>query len=223
MRTPSAQITTLPRGGRGARPRRRHRRAGGLHAPDPVRRRPRDHPPGPPRPRADPDDAGHPLRPDDRVGLRAQARVLVGRQPRRRLAAPLPRRGRERAGRTPLEIEEHSHAGMANRYAAGASDLPFAIMRGYIGTDLVDAHERQDRSTCPFTGEKLTAVPALRPDVGDRPRPARPTGRATSRCGASRGVQKEAVLARQALARDGRGDRRRARAAARRRRHPAAG
>src|SRR5437660_8170936 len=36
----------------------------------------------------------------------------------------------------PLEIEEHSHAGMANRYSAGASDLPFAVMRGYVGTGL---------------------------------------------------------------------------------------
>nr|MBA3906011.1 CoA transferase subunit A [Pseudonocardiales bacterium] len=27
----------------------------------------------------------------------------------------------------PLEIEEHSHAGMANRYVAGASGLPFAV------------------------------------------------------------------------------------------------
>ena len=36
----------------------------------------------------------------------------------------------------PLEIEEHSHAGMANRYVAGASNLPFAVMRGYVGTDL---------------------------------------------------------------------------------------
>src|ERR1700761_9468328 len=37
----------------------------------------------------------------------------------------------------PVEIEEHSHAGMANRFAAGAADLPFAVMRGYVGTDLV--------------------------------------------------------------------------------------
>src|SRR5690349_3846429 len=36
----------------------------------------------------------------------------------------------------PLEIEEHSHAGMANRYVAGASGLPFAVLRGYAGTDL---------------------------------------------------------------------------------------
>ena len=64
----------------------------------------------------------------------------------------------------PIEIEEHSHAGMANRYAAGAARLPFAVMRGYTGTDLV-AHTRVRPIECPFTGEQLTAVPALRPDV----------------------------------------------------------
>jgi glutaconate CoA-transferase subunit A len=37
----------------------------------------------------------------------------------------------------PLELEEHSHAGMANRYVAGASGVPFAVLRGYVGTDLV--------------------------------------------------------------------------------------
>src|ERR1700750_1275024 len=36
----------------------------------------------------------------------------------------------------PLSIEEHSHAGMANRYVAGASGLPFAVLRGYTGTSL---------------------------------------------------------------------------------------
>ena len=64
----------------------------------------------------------------------------------------------------PVEIEEHSHAGMANRYAAGAADLPCAVMRGYVGTDLV-AHTTVAPITCPFTGERLVAVPALRPDV----------------------------------------------------------
>jgi len=33
----------------------------------------------------------------------------------------------------PLELEEHSHVGMANRYVAGASGLPFAVLRGYVG------------------------------------------------------------------------------------------
>src|SRR6201994_2776819 len=65
----------------------------------------------------------------------------------------------------PLEIEEHSHAGMANRYVAGASGLPFAVLRGYVGTDLMTATPNIRPITCPFTGEVLTAVPALRPDV----------------------------------------------------------
>ncbi|MEG3635857.1 CoA transferase subunit A [Micromonospora palythoicola] len=65
----------------------------------------------------------------------------------------------------PLELEEHSHAGMANRYVAGASGLPFAVLRGYTGTDL-PRHTGNIRSIdCPFTGETLTAVPALNPDV----------------------------------------------------------
>jgi glutaconate CoA-transferase, subunit A len=63
-----------------------------------------------------------------------------------------------------IELEEHSHAGMANRYAAGAARLPFAVMRGYAGTDL-EGITPVKPITCPFTGERLTAVPALRPDV----------------------------------------------------------
>lgn len=63
-----------------------------------------------------------------------------------------------------VEIEEHSHAGMANRYAAGAADMPCAVMRGYVGTDLM-ARTTVAPITCPFTGERLVAVPALRPDV----------------------------------------------------------
>jgi glutaconate CoA-transferase, subunit A len=65
----------------------------------------------------------------------------------------------------PLELEEHSHAGMAAAYAAGASKLPFALVRGYAGTELVE-QTRVGWVECPFTGERLAAVPALRPDVG---------------------------------------------------------
>jgi glutaconate CoA-transferase subunit A len=65
----------------------------------------------------------------------------------------------------PLELEEHSHAGMASRYAAGAGGMPCALMRGYIGTDL-EQLTNVKRVTCPFTGETLAAVPALNPDVG---------------------------------------------------------
>jgi glutaconate CoA-transferase, subunit A len=95
---------------------------------------------------------------------------------------------------TALELEEHSHAGMANRYVAGASGLPFAVLRGYVGTDLMDATSTIAPITCPFTGEVLTAVPALNPDVSvvhaqraDRDGNVQMWG--------ITGVQKEAVLA----------------------------
>jgi glutaconate CoA-transferase subunit A len=65
-----------------------------------------------------------------------------------------------------LEIEEHSHAGMANRYVAAAANLPFAVMRGYNGTSLPEHTDTIKPITCPFTGETLTAVPALDLDVG---------------------------------------------------------
>ena len=65
----------------------------------------------------------------------------------------------------PLELEEHSHAGMASRYVAGASNLPFAVLRGYVGTDMPKVTDTIAPITCPFTGEELMAVPALRPDV----------------------------------------------------------
>ncbi|MGF1472775.1 MAG: CoA transferase subunit A [Rubrobacteraceae bacterium] len=65
----------------------------------------------------------------------------------------------------PLQIEEHSHAGMANRYVAGASNLPFAVLRGYVGTDLPEVTDTIAQIRCPFTGEELMAVPALNPDV----------------------------------------------------------
>jgi glutaconate CoA-transferase subunit A len=66
----------------------------------------------------------------------------------------------------PLELEEHSHAGMAARYAAGAANLPFAVLRGYVGTELMERTATLAPITCPFTGETLTAVSAIRPDVG---------------------------------------------------------
>jgi glutaconate CoA-transferase, subunit A len=71
----------------------------------------------------------------------------------------------ENAWPHPLEIEEHSHAGMATRYTAGASGLPFGVLRGYVGTDLPTHTATITPIVCPFTGEQLTAVPALTPDV----------------------------------------------------------
>jgi glutaconate CoA-transferase, subunit A len=94
----------------------------------------------------------------------------------------------------PLEIEEHSHAELANRYVAGASGLPFAVLRGSAGTDLAQHTSTVSTVRCPFTGEELTAVAALHPDVtivhaqrADRAGNVQLWG--------ITGVQKEAVLA----------------------------
>ncbi|WP_378944262.1 CoA transferase subunit A [Mesorhizobium sp. ANAO-SY3R2] len=64
-----------------------------------------------------------------------------------------------------LEIEEHSHAAMANAYEAGAAGLPCAIFRGYRGAELAKVNPNIKSVTCPFTGEVLAAVPSVRPDV----------------------------------------------------------
>ncbi len=65
----------------------------------------------------------------------------------------------------PLEVEEHSHAAMANAYDAGAAGLPCAVFRGYRGAELVRVNPRIKSVTCPFTGEELACVPAINADV----------------------------------------------------------
>ncbi|RJQ77788.1 CoA transferase subunit A [Pseudonocardiaceae bacterium YIM PH 21723] len=94
----------------------------------------------------------------------------------------------------PLEVEEHSHAGMANRYIAGASGLPFAVLRGYTGTDLPGVTSTIATVTCPFTGEELTAVPAVNPDVTVI-HAQRADRKGNVQLWGLLGVQKEAVLA----------------------------
>jgi glutaconate CoA-transferase subunit A len=64
-----------------------------------------------------------------------------------------------------LAVREHSHAGLANAYVAGAARLPFAVLRGYRGTDLEEQRDIISGVTCPFTGEELAAVKAINPDV----------------------------------------------------------
>src|SRR5271166_4019163 len=65
----------------------------------------------------------------------------------------------------PLAYEEHSHSAMANAYEAGAAGLPFAVFRGYIGVDLPKVNPNIRTVICPYTGETLATVPAIRPDV----------------------------------------------------------
>lgn len=65
----------------------------------------------------------------------------------------------------PLETDERSHAAMSAAYVAGASGLPLAVLRGFVGSDLPDYNANIRFIECPFTAEKLAATPAINPDV----------------------------------------------------------
>jgi glutaconate CoA-transferase subunit A len=93
-----------------------------------------------------------------------------------------------------LELDEHSHAGLTNRYVAGASGLPFAVLRGYAGTGLERRSDSVAPITCPFTGEILAAVSALHPDVAIIHAQQADQAGNVQLWGIT-GVQKEAVLA----------------------------
>jgi glutaconate CoA-transferase, subunit A len=94
----------------------------------------------------------------------------------------------------PLELVEHSHAALVNRYVAGASGLPFAVLRGELGTDLAKVGSHVASIRCPFTGEELSAVPSIQPDVTII-HAQRADRKGNVQMWGITGVQKEAVLA----------------------------
>jgi glutaconate CoA-transferase subunit A len=94
----------------------------------------------------------------------------------------------------PLAIEEHTHAGLAARYVAGASGLPFAVLRAYAGTSLEAVTDHVRPIVDPFTGVRLAAVAAVRPDVAIIHAQQADT-RGNVQLWGVVGVQKEAVLA----------------------------
>src|ERR671934_148859 len=69
----------------------------------------------------------------------------------------------EHAWPRPLELEEHSHAGMAAAYAAGAANLPFGLLRGYRGTDLAS------RTRVAVVARPLVTVEEVVPRLTPRP------------------------------------------------------
>ncbi len=93
-----------------------------------------------------------------------------------------------------IEIEEHSHAAMANAYEAAAAGLPFAVFRGYRGAELKRVNPNIKEITCPFTGEELAAVPAIRLDCAIV-HAQRADRKGNVMFEGIVGVQKEAVLA----------------------------
>jgi glutaconate CoA-transferase, subunit A len=94
----------------------------------------------------------------------------------------------------PLAISEYSHAAMANAYEAGAAGMPCAFFKGCPGTDLPGVNEDFRAVACPFTGERLTCIPAIRPDVAVI-HAQRADREGNVMIAGIIGVQKEAVLA----------------------------
>ena len=128
------------------------------------------------------------------AGCAAQADLLVGRQPRGRLAAPVPRRrGARLAGAAGDRGAQPRRHGQPLRRRA----RPACRSRCCAATSAPTC-PRQTRTiaaiTCPFTGEVLTAVPALNPDVAIV-HAQRADREGNVQLWGITGVQKEAVLA----------------------------
>ncbi|MGF1664924.1 MAG: CoA transferase subunit A [Acidimicrobiia bacterium] len=64
-----------------------------------------------------------------------------------------------------LEIRESCCDTMLNQLRAAEMGIPFIPVRGVRGTDIRALHPEYAEVECPFTGETLTVVPAIRPDV----------------------------------------------------------
>ena len=63
-----------------------------------------------------------------------------------------------------VKCVEWSNYTLALRYTAAAMGVPFVPARSLLGTDTL-AHSPAKVIECPFTNEKLVAIPALYPDV----------------------------------------------------------
>lgn len=64
------------------------------------------------------------------------------------------------------EFDEWSHMSLGLRYRAGAMGIPFMPSRSMVGSDVARMRGDEVKTmTCPFTGELVTALPALNPDV----------------------------------------------------------
>ncbi|HEY1920896.1 MAG TPA: CoA-transferase [Streptosporangiaceae bacterium] len=64
-----------------------------------------------------------------------------------------------------IEVAESCCATILAQLRAAEFGVPFLPVRGVKGSGIAGLHPEYAEITCPFTGETLIAVPALRPDV----------------------------------------------------------
>lgn len=65
----------------------------------------------------------------------------------------------------PLAMEDHSNFSMALSLHAGALDVPFLPARTLLGSSIIEESSHFKRFPCPFTGEPLLLIQAIRPDL----------------------------------------------------------
>jgi glutaconate CoA-transferase, subunit A len=76
----------------------------------------------------------------------------------------IPKVFREFVERDPSLYEEWSHLSFGLRFLAGSMGMPYLPTASLLGSDLLQ-HTPAQEVLCPFTGERLVAVPACQPDV----------------------------------------------------------
>ena len=64
-----------------------------------------------------------------------------------------------------LKIEDHSNLTLAMALRAGAMGVPFMPTYTALGSDLLKTNTSLKKVVCPFSGDELTAVAAIKPDV----------------------------------------------------------
>jgi len=75
------------------------------------------------------------------------------------------RRAVEQGIPRPIAVEDHSNLTVALALSAAAMGVPYLPARTALGTDILRGHPRLREIVCPFTGDRLLGVGALRPDV----------------------------------------------------------
>jgi glutaconate CoA-transferase subunit A len=80
----------------------------------------------------------------------------VGYNMRRAVEAGIPRR---------IEVEDYTNFSISLALQAGALGIPFIPTKTLLGTGMISGETPFKEMECPFSKERLTLVPALRPDV----------------------------------------------------------
>jgi len=75
------------------------------------------------------------------------------------------RRALEKGVPNKIDIEEYTHFGLSGRLFAGATNMPFLPMRTNAGSDLPQNNPNIKSTKDPYTGDDITVVAPLKPDV----------------------------------------------------------